>query len=70
MFSYNAQEHIRGAKSHFQVKCLDWPQSLMSIFIKTDNLSKIAISLPSELHVITRYLHVFTCNNIYVEYSD
>ena len=27
-------------------------------------------SLPSELHVITRNLHVFTCNNIYVEYSD
>ena len=23
--------------------CLDWPQSLMSIFSKTDNLSKIAI---------------------------
>ena len=27
----------------WQPHCVDWPQSLMSIFSKTDNLSKIAI---------------------------
>ena len=38
---------------------------------KTDaKQNRFSDTLPSELHVITRNLHVFTCNNIYVEYSD